>query len=289
VIVAAIDVGTNTTRLLVADVEHRTIRTLASDAVMTALGEGLGVTGAIAESGLVRVEQTARAMAGRARALGAERMAVACTAVGREAANAPDLLDRLVRATDAPVRVLTGSEEAELTFAGLVAAGDGSGVLVAADLGGGSLELMGGRDGHLGWATSLPIGARKLTERFHLADPPDLAAWRPIATEVADLVTSVAHDHPTAGLVVTGGSAQALGTLAGSPRLDVAAFGRVADALSHAAADDLARTTGLDAARLRLCFAGGAALDGVREAFRLASLEVSTAGLREGLVLEATR
>jgi len=288
VIVAAIDVGTNTTRLLVADVEWRRITPLAADDVMTALGDGLDATGVIAAAGLSRVERAAQAMAGRARALGAERITVACTAVGRDAANAPELLDRLTRATGTTPRILTGIEEAELTYAGLVACGEGSGELVAADLGGGSLELMGGHGDRLEWATSLPVGARKLTERFRVTDPPEGSVWAAIADDVAGRVAPIAMEHGADSLVVTGGSAQALAKLADAQRLDSGALHRVARTLESASADALAAATGIDAARLRLCFAGGAALDGVRAAFELTSLEVSTAGLREGLVLEAT-
>jgi exopolyphosphatase/guanosine-5'-triphosphate,3'-diphosphate pyrophosphatase len=288
VIVAAIDVGTNTTRLLVADVEGGRITALAAGDEMTALGEGLDSTGRIARAGLDRVERVAQSMAARARALGAERMVIACTAVGRDAANAPDLLARLSRATGTTPRVLTGGEEARLTFAGLVATREPSGELVAADLGGGSLELMGGRGDQLLWATSLPVGARKLSERFGVTDPPGKGTWDLIAADVAERVSPIAGDHAASALVVAGGSAQALATLAGTARLDADAFHRVATALEGMTAEELAASAGIEVARVRLCCAGGAALDGVRTAFRLTSLEVSTAGLREGLVLEAT-
>lgn len=286
-IAAAIDVGTNTTRLLVADVDDGRIAPLASDGVMTALGTGLEQTGAIADEGLALAERTVAAMAGRARDLGAERLVIACTAVARDADNAAELLARIERAAGVTPRVLSGEDEARLTFAGLVAAGRPAGELVAADLGGGSLELMGGGDGLLGWATSLPVGVRRITERHRIADPPDPAAWTPVADEVAALVAPVAADHPATTLVVTGGSASALGVLAGGARLDRLALERVVERLAAESADTLAAATGLDAARVRLCLAGAGALEGVRRAFELDALEISQAGLREGLVLEA--
>jgi len=288
VIAAAIDVGTNTTRLLVARIDREQLTPLATDEVMTALGSGLDTTGRITDAGLDLVEHTVGTMAQRARALGAERIAIGCTAVGREAANASDLLARLATATGIAPTVLSGEHEAALTYAGIVASGAAD-ELVVADLGGGSLELMGGRAGRLAWATSLAFGVRKLTERFAVADPPALAAWNAIVDDVGSRVRPVATAHPADAVVVTGGSAAALSRLANSARLTAGALTGVADLLTTGPADDLAATTGVEAARLRLCFAGAAALEGVRRAFGLDALEVSTAGLREGLVLEAIR
>jgi exopolyphosphatase / guanosine-5'-triphosphate,3'-diphosphate pyrophosphatase len=288
VIAAAIDVGTNTTRLLVAEVEDGRITPLAADGVMTALGAGLDDSGLIAQAGLDLVAQTTAAMSERAHALGAERLVIACTAIGRDAENAADLLERISAATGTVPRVLTGAQEAELTYFGLVAAGAAGDDLVAADLGGGSLELMGGHRGDLEWATSLPVGVRRLTERHRIGDPPAVAAWEPIAAEVAALVAPIAADHPAAAVVATGGSAVALGALSGSGRLDGATLAGIPAALAGRPAHEVAAATGLDPARIRLCLAGAGALEGVRRAFGLDGLEISEAGLREGLVLEAT-
>jgi len=288
VIAAAIDVGTNTTRLLVARIEPHHLTALATDEVMTALGSGLDATGTIAPAALDVVERTVGTMAEHARGLGADHIAIACTAVGRDAANAPDLLARLERATGVKPTVLSGEREAALTFQGIVAGGAPDD-LVAADLGGGSLELMGGRAGRLEWATSIPVGVRKLTERFAVADPPDRTDWRAIVDDVTARVRPVAEVHAAAAIVVTGGSAAALSRLAGSARLDAAALSGAADLLATRPANELHDMTGMDANRLRLCFAGAGALEGIRRAFGLDGLEVSTTGLREGLALEAIR
>jgi exopolyphosphatase/guanosine-5'-triphosphate,3'-diphosphate pyrophosphatase len=184
--------------------------------------------------------------------------------------------------------VLTGAQEAELTYAGLVATGSATGELVAADLGGGSLELMGGHGGKLDWATSLPIGVRRITERHGIGDPPDPASWEPIATEVAALVGPIAADHPATAIVATGGSAAALGVLAGAGCLDGSALAGIPATLAGRRAEEVAAASGLEPARIRLCVAGAGALEGIRRAFGLDGLEISQAGLREGLVLEAT-
>lgn len=283
---AAIDVGTNTTRLLVARVRDGRLDPIASSSTMTALGEGLERTGGIAAHALDLAEHTVGAMAQEARSLGATELMIACTAVAREAANAADLLTRLERASGAVPRVLTGAEEAALTFAGLGTA-ETPPDFVAADLGGGSLELMGGRGSALRWVTSLPIGVRKMTERYDPPDPPALDLLGPMSAFARQAIEPVAAEHPAAGAVATGGSAVALGVLAATPRLDRDALVRAVEVLASAPAEDVAADTGLEPARIRLCLAGAAVLEAVRRSFGVEALQVSAAGLREGLVMEA--
>ncbi len=119
---AAIDVGSNTTRLLVARADHGQISALASGSAMTALAAGLRPGGTIPMEKLDLVALTVRRMASEARDLGARRVVVACTAPGRMAANASQLLDRLQAAAGVVPRVLSGAEEAELSFRGLLSA-----------------------------------------------------------------------------------------------------------------------------------------------------------------------
>jgi len=283
--VAAIDVGANTTRLLVARAHGGRIEPLARGSAMTALGAGLKPGGQIGASGLDLVEATVRQMADEARRLGAVRLVVACTAPGRTAANADVLLRRLADASGVTPRVLSGPEEAELAFRGMVASGAPD-PLLAIDLGGGSLEMMGGDRGRLRWATSVPIGARSLTERFAPGDPPQIDLLEPMVAAVRELVDSVAVPATGSQAVATGGSAEALGRLSGTDILDRGALLHAVERLAAVPADDLADETGIEAARLRLSLAGAAALEAVRRAFGLDALRVTLAGLREGLVLE---
>ena len=248
--VAAIDVGTNTIRMLVARVAGGRVRPLASGSAMTALGAGLRAGGTVDPDALDLAELTVGRMAEEARELGAGRIALACTAPARLAADSEALLARLGRAAGVPARALTGIEEAELTFSGLVAAGAPD-PLLAVDLGGASLELVGGSRGR--------------------------------AREVVD---PVAAARSGASAVVAGGSGLALAQLAGTDRLDRDALVRAVEHLVGAPAADVAERFGLSAARVRLSLAGAASLEAVRRAFGLDDLVVSEAGLREGLVLE---
>jgi exopolyphosphatase / guanosine-5'-triphosphate,3'-diphosphate pyrophosphatase len=284
--VAAIDVGTNTTRLLVARAIGGRVEPLATGSAMTALGAGLKPGGRIRAEGLDLVELTVRQMADEARSLGARRIVVACTAPGRVAGNADELLQVLARASGVTPRVLSGPEEAELAFRGMMA-GDAPDPLLAIDLGGGSLELMGGDRGALRWATSVPIGVRFLTERFAPADPPSIDLLEPMIAAVREMVDPLELPAHGDEAVASGGSAVALSVLAGTEVLDRDALVRAVERLAASPAEDLADETGVEAARLRLSLAGAAALEAVRRSFGLDDLRVSRAGLREGLVLEA--
>ncbi len=284
--IAAIDVGTNTTRLLVARASRGRVEPLASGSAMTAIGAGLVPGGHIGDEALELVGATVSQMAAEARRLGARRIVVACTAPARTAANAADLLERLQSASGVVPRILSGAEEAELAFLGMVAAGAPD-PLLAVDLGGGSLELMGGEGGRLRWATSIPIGVRALTERFAPTDPPSIDTLEPMIAAVRELVDAVATPMSAREAVATGGSAAALATLAGSDRLDREALLRAVDRLAGSSAEDLAEAADMEPARVRLSLAGAAALEAVRRSFDLEAVMVSRSGLREGLVLEA--
>ena len=284
--IAAIDVGTNTTRLLVARARDGRVEPLASGSAMTALGTGLRPGGRIRADGLDLVELTVRQMASEARALGVERIVVACTAAARVAANAEQLLDRLELASGVVPRVLSGPEEAELSFRGMVASGAPD-PLLAIDLGGGSLELMGGEGGQLRWATSVPIGVRFLTERFSPGDPPPIDLLEPMIAAVREMVDSVTVSVHGREALAGGGSAVALSVLAGTDVLDRDALVRAVERLAASHSEDIAEETGLEPARVRLCLAGAAVLEAVRRSFDLEEIRVSHAGLREGLVLEA--
>lgn len=286
--IAAIDVGTNTTRLLVARVARGHLEPLASGSAMTALGAGLRPGGRIAAGPLDLVAAIVEQMAAEARDLGARRVVVACTAAARTAANAGDLLARLEAASGVTPRVLSGPEEAELAFRGIIAGGAPD-PLLAVDLGGGSMELMGGEEGRLRWATSVPIGVRSLTERFAPSDPPLIELLEPMVAAVREMVDPIGTPVAADVAVATGGSAAALSALAGTDRLDRDALVRAVERLVGADAAHLAADAGLEPARVRLSLAGAAALEAVRRSFALDAVEVSRAGLREGLILEAAR
>src|SRR5207253_2136839 len=189
----SIDLGTNTVRLLVAEVTAGTAgwRTVHAEQRVTRLGEGLRASGTLGDAAAARTAAAVVAYVARARAAGAARVAVVATSAVREAANGRAFVTDLERAAGVAVRVISGEEEARLTLAGIVAGlGPLPGGVVAFDIGGGSTEYILARDGVLTAAASLRLGVVSLAERFPFPGPvePARAALPCLEPGRADLI-----------------------------------------------------------------------------------------------------
>ncbi|MFA5843959.1 MAG: Ppx/GppA family phosphatase [Coriobacteriia bacterium] len=176
--VAAIDIGTVTTRLLVADVERGTLTEVERGLAFTHLGEGMTSSRLLADAAVARVTAAVGVFAKRARELGAVSVTAAATSAARDSSNAGVLVARVAR-EGVDLRVIPGDEEARLSFAGATYDLDGEGLLVI-DLGGGSTELVLGRAWAHGdarhtevvAARSFDVGSRRVTDLFLSSDPP---------------------------------------------------------------------------------------------------------------------
>ena len=171
---AAIDLGTNSIRLLVgrwtpADDE---VQELARDMVITRIGQGVDQAGVIGEEPLRRTLLVLARYCRRARALGAERIHLGATSAVRDASNRDELAEAVLRLTGEPMEVVSGEEEAALAFLGATRGlRDVPGPYLVLDIGGGSTEFVLGRDEPT-HAISMRIGSVRLTERFVRSDPP---------------------------------------------------------------------------------------------------------------------
>jgi exopolyphosphatase/guanosine-5'-triphosphate,3'-diphosphate pyrophosphatase len=166
---AAIDIGTNSVRLLVADVENGRVTPLLQRMEITRLGEGLAHSPILAPQAIGRTVRAVREFAERAGALGAESLVVFGTSALREARNRATLERDL---KPLRVRVLTGEQEAELSFFGALAGlPELQGRILVLDIGGGSTELTLGTRERIESRVSLPLGAVRMTERFIRSDP----------------------------------------------------------------------------------------------------------------------
>src|SRR3954467_15150936 len=148
---ACVDIGSNTTRLLVAEVEDGALRELAGVREFTLLGSAAGADGAIPQTKLVETAEAVAAQVDTARRLGARLITVVGTAVLRSAPNADELGAEVERMTGFPLRVLSEAAEAELSFLGATSVSDleeDSGPVAVADVGGGSSEIAVGAPGH---------------------------------------------------------------------------------------------------------------------------------------------
>jgi exopolyphosphatase/guanosine-5'-triphosphate,3'-diphosphate pyrophosphatase len=192
--VAAIDIGSNSIRLLVAEFPDRDGQDAPPGAIARAgeicrLGRGLHETGRIGEELIERAAEITREFARRARSLGAEHVVVGATAALRTAANGDEVARRLGERAGLTVRVLSGEDEARLVYRSVIM-GLGQRAresqCVVFDLGGGSTEVVSGVGARHGRWTSLPFGAVSLTERLLPGDPPDAATLTAARARIRD-------------------------------------------------------------------------------------------------------
>lgn len=292
---AAIDIGTNTIRLLVA----RAVTTggqpgleqLASRTATVRLGYGIERTGRFDPARLARAVETVGEYALLARELGAAPILVVATSATRDAANGGELAERIAATTGLHTEIIGGAREAALTFAGTTAGLTLTGTLLVADLGGGSLELIVSRDGALLSSTSLQIGSGRLTERHIPGDPPGAATVARVADDAAAAIAPEARDAPAIDLaILVGGTAKALAVLVPQPDAPLAMTARrIARAqalLEREPSATLAARVGLDPERVRTLPAGAAIIGAILAAYHLDTATIGAGGIREGILLD---
>ena len=186
--VATIDLGTNTVRLLVAEVDPRARawRVVDHDQRVTRLGEGSRAAGRLLDSPAARTTTAVVGYVERARRAGATRVEIVATSAVREAENGAAYARELTRATGVRVRVISGDDEARLTLRGILdGIGPVRGTLLAFDIGGGSTEFMLARDSTLVASVSLRLGVVPLAEHYRLAAPGADAEYRALEQDVS--------------------------------------------------------------------------------------------------------
>jgi exopolyphosphatase/guanosine-5'-triphosphate,3'-diphosphate pyrophosphatase len=204
--VAAVDIGTNTVRLLIADVVDDGQGFRVQDAerheVITRLGEGLDATGHLGEEPMGRALAGLCDYGGLIHEAGVERMAGVATAATRSAANGTEFIARVVDAIGFRPRVIDGIEEARLTFTGAANALPRAESFCVIDVGGGSTEFVVGQD-LPDYAISVDIGSVRLTERVKSRGLPDSAAVREY---VDTLFRHVLPPYPPSQVLGSGGT-----------------------------------------------------------------------------------
>jgi exopolyphosphatase / guanosine-5'-triphosphate,3'-diphosphate pyrophosphatase len=283
---ACVDIGTNTTRLLVAERDGARLREVV--AVRRFLPLVPGADGAIPAAAVADLARVVAAHVRLARRHAVDEVRVVGTAAVRGASNCDDLCEAVRRAAGVPVEVLTGEEEAGLAFAGALAtlAEPPAGPIGVIDVGGGSSELVTGtaRDG-VSWWTSLPLGSGTLAERHLRSDPPALDELAAVRADIDVALTDV-RPPATEMVLAVGGSATTLAAASGG-ELVPATIARILAVLLAEPAGEAAKRLGLPVERVRLLPAGLLALEATWGAFGQAPLRIALGGLREGVVLRA--
>jgi exopolyphosphatase / guanosine-5'-triphosphate,3'-diphosphate pyrophosphatase len=172
--VAAIDLGTNSTRLLVADVDNGRISDVARETRITRLGEGVDERRRLLPAPIARVRNVLTDFHRTAASLGAERVLAIATSAIRDAENGEAFLGEVEWSYCFTTRPLSGHDEALLMFRGVTWERTLEHGTVIVDIGGGSTELVAGGPAGVRWHDSLDIGSVRITERFLHSDPPTL-------------------------------------------------------------------------------------------------------------------
>ena len=206
--VAALDCGTNSVRLLIADVTGDTLADVARRMRIVRLGEGVDATGRLAPAAIERTRQALLGYAAEIAERGATRVRMVATSASRDASNAADFRTMVRGVLGIDPEVVTGDEEARLSFSGAVRGLDGEPPYLVVDIGGGSTEFVTG-SAAAEHAISVDIGCVRMTERHLHTDPP---AGAEIAAATADITAAV--DEALAA--VPGRDARTLVGLAGS-------------------------------------------------------------------------
>jgi exopolyphosphatase/guanosine-5'-triphosphate,3'-diphosphate pyrophosphatase len=186
--VAAIDCGTNSIRLLVADVTDAGATELVREMRIVRLGQGVDATGRLAPEAIERTLAATREYAAIITDLGADRVRYCATSAARDAENAEEFSAAVHDILGVRPEVLSGTDEARASFLGATRGLDATGGdALVVDIGGGSTELVVGRDEVVAWSVSLDIGSVRLTERFLASDPPstqEVDACRAYLTDI---------------------------------------------------------------------------------------------------------
>lgn len=271
--VAAIDIGTNSTRLLVADVESGQIDDVLRRSTVTRLGEGVDARRLLLPEPIARTRAVLAEFRHEAGRLGAERMLAVATSAVRDAANGSAFLGEVEQSFGFAARLLSGEEEAELTRRGVGAVGDGTLVL---DVGGGSTELI-----LAGFRTSIDVGSVRLTERFLHGDPPTPDELEAAGAFVRGLLPALAV---TAAIGVAGTVTQ-LHELAGD--LSAENVERELERLAGMNVAERALVPGMDPARAPVIVGGAIVVREVLARYGLRELAFSVRDLLDGVALEA--
>jgi exopolyphosphatase / guanosine-5'-triphosphate,3'-diphosphate pyrophosphatase len=278
---ACVDIGTNTTRVLVADVEDGRLTEVLQRRAFTRIGTQ-------PEIPREKIDEVARVVSEQvalAAAAGAERVRVVATACIRAAVNR----DEFLAGMSEQVEILDGDEEARLAFLGAThtLGHDLPGVVGVVDVGGGSTEIaVGTVAGGVSWSSSFLVGSGALADRYLRSDPPSLDELRAVREHACDVFAARTVPHTDCAVAV-GGSAASLRRLVGDV-LDGDSLRRAIAALSRAPAAEVAEQLALDARRVRLLPAGIVILDAAAEQLRQ-PLQIGRGGLREGAVLDMAR
>jgi exopolyphosphatase / guanosine-5'-triphosphate,3'-diphosphate pyrophosphatase len=288
--VAAVDLGTNTTRLLVADVADGRIEELHRETRITRLGEGVDARGRLLPAPIARVRNVLVDYRRVAEQLGAERVLAVGTSAIRDAENGEAFLGEVEWSYGFVTRMLSGHDEALLTYRGVTAERPVADGTLIVDVGGGSTELVAGERDGVRWHDSLDIGSVRLTERFLPSDPPadeELAACAAaVRALLAERVPDEVRERTTSAVGVAGTITTLATLVEDSPLTGDALTGQLGR-LARLPLAERRTLPSLDPERAPVIVAGAVIVREALAFFGLGELEVSERDILDGAALAA--
>jgi exopolyphosphatase/guanosine-5'-triphosphate,3'-diphosphate pyrophosphatase len=288
--VAVIDIGTNTTRLLVSERDgDGDLVELERRTIITRLGQGVDATGRLADEAMDRVAEAIASYREVIDRVGAERVVAVATSAMRDSENGPDFRDYLKQRFGVDARTISGDEEARLTFLGATAGRNDDRETVVIDIGGGSTEYVVGRPGEdPEFHTSTQMGSVRFTERFLTSDPPAQGELQDLAEEVRVMVPEVSAEHA----IAVAGTATSLAAIDGAEevhgyRLNLGACERIMAMLAGMPLEDRRNVKGLHPDRAPTIVAGAVILTESVRTLGLDEVEISDRDLLHGAAATA--
>jgi exopolyphosphatase/guanosine-5'-triphosphate,3'-diphosphate pyrophosphatase len=308
-ILAGIDIGTNTLRLLVAETGPNSFHEIYADRKITRLGQDLDLYGMLTGEAQDRALKALADFAEKIQLYSALQTAAIGTSAVRNASNSAAFIHAVKEKTGIDVTVISGDEEARLTLLGVAHSltGDGRQVKIdpltsslIIDIGGGSTEIITTRLGETPVSVSLPLGAVYLTERYVKHDPPiyeEVVLLKLMVRDTLDRYSAMIQPDLTGMLVGTAGTITTLAAIdQGLEGYDSAKINRsaltrdsidkIVDTLSMSSLAERRKIRGLEPGREDIILAGAVILQEIMHRFGYNSMLVSDWGLREGIVLD---
>jgi exopolyphosphatase / guanosine-5'-triphosphate,3'-diphosphate pyrophosphatase len=299
--VAVVDIGTNSTRLLIAQVEDgRVTQELERESIVTRLGQGVDTSGALADEAMERVFAVLEAYREKIDAHGVEATTAVLTSAVRDASNGAAFTEIVRERFGLDAQTIPGAEEAALTFLGATSErGEAETESVVVDIGGGSTEVVVGRGSDVSFFVSMQVGVVRQTERHITSDPPTPDELTALATEVEQIIASevpaevreqVQHAIAVAGTATTSAAIDLALDPYDAERVHghVMPLARLDELLARLAQmtnDDRREVVGLHPDRAPTIVAGLVVLIEVLRAFGLDEVEVSEHDILRGAAL----
>ena len=294
--VASIDIGTNTILLLIAKVEEGKVNPLFEIETVARLGEGVQKNGILLKEAMDRGLQTLAQYLKWCQELEVQKVFTAGTSALREAKNSEDFLNLVKEKLDLPIEVISGEEEAQLSFLAVAKdLGEVKEPILVVDVGGGSTEFILGKGDQISQWISLPLGSVRFTEEFLRSDPVQEEEWEKMERKIQGYLVNIPHSQEPISMVAVGGTATTLASVEQGLEDFIAEkihhFVLGKEALKNQlllyrskTIDERRKISGLPIARADVILAGGAILYLAMEELKCPSVLISCHGVRYGLL-----